>query len=270
MSTQIHPTAVVAASAELGEGVIIGPYAIIEENVIIGARTRIDAHAKLNSFVRMGEDNHIYSYACVGGEPQDLKYHGEESWLEIGNRNRIREFSTLNRGTEAGGGVTRIGDNGLFMSYCHVAHDCHVGDNVVFSNGATLAGHVEVGDYAILGGLSAVHQFCRVGKHAFLGAMSGMGQDLPPYMLASASKGANSVVYGPNAVGLRRLGASQQLIGALRQSYKTIWLQKIPRQDALAQVTAEFGDFPEIISLVDFLRNAERGFLPGPPESEQE
>ena len=270
MGAQIHPAAIIAPSAEIGDGVTVGPYAVIEENVIIGAGSRIDAHAIIKPFVRMGEDNHIYSHACVGGEPQDLKFHGEESWLEIGNRNRIREFSTMNRGTEAGGGVTRIGDGGLFMAYCHVAHDCRVGDNVVFSNGATLAGHVEVGDYAILGGLSAVHQFCRVGKHAFLGAMSGMGQDLPPYMLASASKGANSVVYGPNAVGLRRLGASQQLIGALRQAYKTIWLQKIPRQDALAQVTAEFGDFPEIADLVDFLRDAERGFLPGPPENERE
>ena len=270
MSTQIHPTAIVHPDAELGEGVVVGPYASIEENVFIGARTRIDAHASIKKFVRMGEDNHIYSHACVGGDPQDLKFHGEESWLELGSRNRVREFSTLNRGTEAGGGLTKIGDDNLFMAYCHVAHDCRVGNSVVFSNAATLAGHVDVDDYAILGGLSAVHQFCRVGKHAFLGAMSGMGQDLPPYMLASASKGVNSVVYGPNAVGLRRLGASQELIAALRQSYRIIWLQKIPRQQALEQVLAEYGNFPEIASLIDFLRTAERGFLPAPAEDQED
>lgn len=269
MSTQIHPTAIVHPDAQLGEGVVVGPYAIIEENVFIGARTRIDAHASIKKFVRMGEDNHIYSHACVGGDPQDLKFHGEESWLELGSRNRVREFSTLNRGTEAGGGLTKIGDDNLFMAYCHVAHDCRVGNSVVFSNAATLAGHVEVGDNAILGGLSAVHQFCRVGHHAFLGGMSGMNQDLPPFMLASASKGANSAVYGPNAVGLRRMGASQELIGALRQAYRIIWLQKIPRQEAIEQVAAEYGNISEIASLVDFLRGAERGFLPAPPEEQE-
>ena len=269
MGTQIHPTAIVHAGAELSEGVIVGPYAIIEEDVIIGAGTRIDAHAKINRFVRLGANNHIYSYACVGGEPQDLKFAGEESWLEMGDNNRVREFSTLNRGTESGGGVTRIGNHGLFMSYCHVAHDCHVGDNVVFSNGATLAGHVHVGDSAILGGLAAVHQFCRVGEHAFLGAMSGISQDLPPFMLASASKGANSVVYGPNVVGLRRMGASQELLGALRQAYKIIWLQKIPRQEAMEQVHNEYGSLPEIAAIVEFLRTSERGIVPGPADEQE-
>ncbi len=270
MSAQIHPTAIIHPNAELGEGVVVGPYVIIEDKVIIGAGTRIDAHATIKTFVRMGEGNHIYSHACVGGEPQDLKFHGEDSWLELGNRNRVREFSTLNRGTEAGGGLTKIGDDNLFMAYCHVAHDCRVGNNVVFSNAATLAGHVEVGDSAILGGLSAVHQFCRVGHNAFLGAMSGMSQDLPPYMLASASKGANSVIYGPNAVGLRRMGASQELIGALRQAYRIIWLQKNPRAEALDQVLREYGDFQEVADLVDFLRSAERGVLPASVEDQED
>ena len=156
------------------------------------------------------------------------------------------------------------------MSYCHVAHDCIVGNGVVFSNGATLAGHVQVGDHAIMGGFSAVHQFCRVGRHAFLGAMSGIGQDLPPFMLASASKGVNSVIYGPNAVGLRRLGASKELIAALRQAYRIIWHQKIPRQEALEDVESLYGHFPELMELVEFLRTAERGFLPGASEEQDQ
>lgn len=270
MGALIHPTAIVDSGAELGVDVVVGPYAIIADNVVIGARTRIDSHAVINTYTRMGEGNHIYPHASIGGEPQDLKFHGEESWLEMGDNNRVREFATLNRGTESGGGITRIGSNNLFMSYCHVAHDCIVGNGVVFSNGATLAGHVQVGDHAIMGGFSAVHQFCRVGRHAFLGAMSGIGQDLPPFMLASASKGVNSVIYGPNAVGLRRLGASKELIAALRQAYRIIWHQKIPRQEALEDVESLYGHFPELMELVEFLRTAERGFLPGASEEQDQ
>ena len=166
---QIHPTAFVAPTAQLGEDVVIGPCAVIEDDVIIGARTRIDAFASIKRYTTMGEDNHVYSYAAVGGEPQDLKFHGEKSQLVIGNRNNIREFTTLHRGTESGGGITRVGDNNLLMAYVHVAHDCTVMNNVVMSNNATLAGHCFVDDNAIIGGLSAVHQFVRVGTHAFVG-----------------------------------------------------------------------------------------------------
>lgn len=270
MSAQIHPTAIVDPGAEIGDEVVVGPYAIVADKVVIGAGSRIDSHAIINMYTRMGAGNHIYPHASIGGEPQDLKFSGEESWLEMGDNNRVREFATLNRGTEAGGGLTRIGSNNLFMSYSHVAHDCIVGDHVVFSNSATVAGHVQVGDYAILGGFAAVHQFCRVGRHAFLGAMSGMGQDLPPFMLASASKGVSSVVYGPNAVGLRRIGASKELIAALRQAYRIIWQQKIPRQEAMEDVESLYGHFPELMELVEFLRTAERGFLPGASEGPEQ
>lgn len=258
MSAQVHPSAFVHPSAQLGEGIVIGPCAVVEEDVVIGDRTRLDAFATVKRYTRMGSDNHVHSYACVGGEPQDLKYAGEVSWLEIGNGNNIREFSTLHRGTEGGGGCTRIGDNNLFMAYTHVAHDCVVGNNVVMSNNATLAGHVTVGDFVIISGLSAVHQFTRLGQHSFVAGMSGLPQDLPPFMLAVGSRAA---VHGPNLVGLRRMHASRELIAALKNAFRLIWLSETPRKEALEQLEYEFGNFPEILDLVAFIRGSERGIL---------
>ena len=170
-SQQVHPTAIVHANAQIGKDVEIGPYAIIEEHVVIGDRCRIDAHAVIKDYTRMGVGNHIHSHALVGGEPQDLKFQGEVTWLELGDDNRIREFATLHRGTEGGGGITRIGSRNLRMAYTHIAHDCQLGNDIVMSNGATLGGHVRVDDFAIIGGLSAVHQFGHVGTHAFVGGM---------------------------------------------------------------------------------------------------
>lgn len=178
-SQQVHPTAIVHANAQIGKDVEIGPYAIIEEHVVIGDRCRIDAHAVIKDYTRMGVGNHIHSHALVGGEPQDLKFQGEVTWLELGDDNRIREFATLHRGTEGGGGITRIGSRNLCMAYTHIAHDCQLGNDIVMSNGATLGGHVRVDDFAIIGGLSAVHQFGHVGTHAFVGGMTGVAQDLP-------------------------------------------------------------------------------------------
>lgn len=258
MATEIHPSAFVAPGAELGEGVVVGPCAVIEDNVIIGDGTRIDAFASVKQFTRMGKNNRIYSYAAVGGEPQDLKFNGEESWLEIGDSNNIREFSTLHRGTEQGGGKTVIGSGNLLMAYTHVAHDCILSDNIIMSNNATLAGHVEVGSHAIIAGLSAAHQFVRIGEHAFVGGMTGIGQDLPPYMLASGNRGS---VRGPNLVGLRRLKASRELIRALKNAYKLIWHSSTPRKEALEQLEYEFGNFPEVIDFVEFVRKSDRGIL---------
>lgn len=258
MATQIHPSAFVSDKAELGENVTVGPCAVIEDDVIIGDGCRIDAFASVKQFTRMGADNHIYSYAHVGGEPQDLKFHGEESWLELGDRNRIREFATLHRGTEGGGGLTRIGNDNLLMAYTHVAHDCLVDDGVVMSNGATLAGHVQVGEYAIIAGLSAVHQFVRVGRNAFVGGMTGISQDLPPYMLAVGNRAG---VHGPNLVGLRRLKASKELIQGLKTAYRLLWHSKTPRKEALEQLEYELGEHPEILNFVEFVRKAERGIL---------
>ncbi|MFV0422912.1 acyl-ACP--UDP-N-acetylglucosamine O-acyltransferase [Oleidesulfovibrio sp.] len=258
MATNIHPSAFVDEKAQLGSDVVIGPCAVVEANTIIGDRCRIDAFASVKEFTRMGCDNHIYSYAAVGGEPQDLKFAGEESWLVLGDRNRVREFATLNRGTEGGGGKTVIGDDNLLMAYTHVAHDCHVKNGVIMSNGATLAGHVTVEDHAILAGLSAVHQFVRIGRNAFVGGMSGISQDLPPFMLAVGNRAG---VHGPNLVGLRRMKASRDLIAAFKSAYRLVWNSDTPRKEALEQLEYEYGMFPELIDFVEFIRASERGIL---------
>lgn len=258
MASQIHPSAFVDPKAEVGEGVVIGPCAVIEADTVVGDRCRIDAFASVKQYTRMGTDNHLHSYACIGGEPQDLKFRGEVSWLELGNGNSIREFSTLHRGTEGGGGVTRIGDNNLCMAYTHVAHDCQLGSHIVMSNGATLAGHVTVGDHAILAGLCAVHQFVRIGHHAFVGGMSGIPQDLPPFMLAVGNRAS---VHGPNLVGLRRMNASRELIAAFKNAFRLLWHSETPRREALEQLEYEFGNYAEILSFVAFIRASERGIL---------
>lgn len=258
MATNIHPSAFVDEKAQLGADVVVGPCAVVEANTIIGDRCRIDAFASVKEYTRMGCDNHIYSYAAVGGEPQDLKFNGEESWLVMGDRNRVREFATLNRGTEGGGGQTVIGDDNLLMAYTHVAHDCHVKNGIIMSNGATLAGHVTVEDHAILAGLSAVHQFVRIGRNAFVGGMSGISQDLPPFMLAVGNRAG---VHGPNLVGLRRMKASRELISAFKSAYRLIWNSDTPRKEALEQLEYEYGTFPELIDFVEFIRASERGIL---------
>lgn len=267
MATVVHPSAFVAPSAELGEGVVVGPCAVIEDSVVIGDECRIDAFASVKEFTRMGARNHVYSYAHVGGEPQDLKFHGEESWLIIGNDNRIREFSTMHRGTEGGGGRTVIGDNNLFMAYTHIAHDCHVGNHVIMSNCATLAGHVDIADYAILGGLSAVHQFTRIGTGAFLGGTSSISQDLPPFMLAVGNRGG---VHSPNLVGLRRHHASPEVIAGLKNAYKLLWQSDMPRKEALELLLNEYGEYKEIQLFVEFVKSSQRGIVPAAQESAQD
>lgn len=255
----IHPTAIVDPGAELGRNVVVGPFAIIEDAVRIGDDCRIDAHAIIKSNTRLGARNHVHSYALLGGDPQDLKYHGEESWLEIGDDNRIREFATLHRGTEGGGGVTRVGNGNLLMAYTHVAHDCQLGSGIVMSNNATLAGHVTVGDGAIIGGLSAVHQFVRIGVHAFVGGVTGVPQDVPPWMLVAGSRGA---VHGPNIVGLRRAGASREVVAALKYAFRTLWWSGLLREDALNTILAEHGNLKEVAEFVEFVRTSQRGICP--------
>lgn len=259
MATNVHPTALVSPKAELGENVTIGHCAVVEDNVVIGDYSRVEPFASVKAHTRMGRSNVIHSYAMVGGIPQDLKFHGEESWLELGDSNNVREFATVHRGTDGGGGVTRIGSNNLFMAYTHIAHDCQLGSHIIMSNNAALAGHVIVGDGAILGGLSAVHQFCRIGTHAFVGGMSGIGMDVPPYMLAS---GHRADLHGPNLVGLRRMQTSRETLAVIRSVYRTIWLSGIPRQEALDQVKKEHGSVPEVRTIVEFIQSAERGVLP--------
>ncbi len=258
MPVTIHPTAIVHPNALLGEDVSVGPYAIIEEDVVLGDRCRVDAAAQIKRYTTLGADNHIHSMACVGGEPQDLKFRGEKTTLVIGDHNRIREFSTIHRGTEGGGGVTRIGSGNLIMAYAHIAHDCQVGDNNVFSNAATLAGHVVVGNYAVMGGLSAAHQFVRIGDYAFIGGKSGVAQDVPPFMLAV---GERATLHGLNLVGLRRHGFSAEEITALKAAYRILWRSHKERTEALQQVETEFGHIAPVMELLRFLRESTRGTI---------
>ena len=255
----IHPSAFVDSGAMLGEDVVVGPCALIESDVVIGARTRIDAFASVKRYTMLGKDNHVHSYALVGGEPQDLKFHGEVTRLVIGDSNNIREFSTIHRGTENGAGETCIGSHNLIMAYVHVAHDCVVGNHIVMSNNATLAGHCVVEDHAIIGGLSAVHQFVRIGKHAFVGGCSGIDQDLPPWMLAVGNR---ATVRSPNIVGLRRFKAPLELLSAFKQAFRLTWFSGQPRPDALMQLEAECGHFSEIMDFLNFVRASTRGILP--------
>ncbi len=258
--SNIHPSAFISSSAKIGADVTIGPCVQIEDDVIIGDNCKIDAFASIKQYTCMGKNNHIHSYALVGGLPQDLKFHGEKSELIIGDNNNIREFATIHRGTESGALVTRIGSNNLIMAYCHVAHDCVLADNIVMSNNATLAGHCEVSEGAILGGLSAVHQFTRVGAYSFLGGASGIAQDLPPYMLAVGNR---ATVQSPNIVGLRKKKASRELFSAFKQAYKLTWYSGMPRADAMIQLEAEYGHLPEIMHYIEFIRTSQRGILPG-------
>ena len=256
MGVDIHPSAVVHPGAQLGKNVSIGPFCLIDDQTIIGDGTQIDAHSQIKSFTRLGTDNHVHSYASLGDAPQDLKYRGEDTWLEIGDRNRIREFTTLNRGTVEGGGKTLIGSDCFIMAYAHIAHDCILGDGVILANAATLAGHVHVGKRAVIGGLSAVHQFARIGEFAFIGGKTGVAQDVPPYMLAS---GERAKLHGPNVIGLRRSGFSQEDISALKKAYRIIWRGGHRKEAAMEMVEQEFGSLPSIKVLLEFLRTSNRG-----------
>jgi UDP-N-acetylglucosamine acyltransferase len=256
MATSIHPSALVDPGAQLGHDVHVGPFCVIDADVIIGDRTKVDAHARIHRHTRLGADNHIYSFAFVGGDPQHLKYLGEPTLLEIGDRNLIREYTTLHRGTVSGGGATRIGSDCLFMAYAHVAHDCVVGDNVIMANAATLGGHVQVGSKAVLGGLCAVHQFARVGEYAFVGGKAGISLDIPPYMITT---GTPAKLYGPNVIGMKRQGFSAEAVSNIEKAYKLIWRSGKKRQDAITEVGLACPDSPEVSILLDFLQTTTRG-----------
>jgi len=258
MSTEIHPTAVLDKGAELGENVTVGPYAVIHGKTFIGDDCRIESFAQIKSGTRIGKNNFIDSYACIGGDPQDLKYKGEETVLNIGNHNIIREYVTINRGTSGGGGVTNIGSNCLIMAYAHIAHDCQLSDEVILANAATLAGHVIIKEKAVVGGLSAVHQFVRIGEYAYIGGMTGVGQDVPPYMMVAGERGW---LHGLNFIGLKRWGFQKERIFDLKQAYKLIWRSGLKKDHALDRALEDLGHKPEVKTLVDFLRTSERGVI---------
>jgi UDP-N-acetylglucosamine acyltransferase len=252
----VHSTALIHPGARLADDAVIGPYAIIGEHVVVGARTRIDGHVMVEGRTTIGDDCHIYPFCSIGQPPQDLKYAGEPTRLVVGNHNVCREYVTLNLGTASGGGVTTIGDHNFFMAYVHVAHDCHIGHHTVLANAATLAGHIAVGDWATVGGLVGVHQFVRIGAHAMIGGCSGLGQDVPPYLIAA---GRPATLFGLNAIGLKRRGFTDEQIQALKQAYQMLFRSKLKRKEAIKEATAKWGAIPAVMTLIQFIEQSERG-----------
>jgi UDP-N-acetylglucosamine acyltransferase len=252
----IHPTAVVDPAAQIGDGVTIGPYAIVGAGVTIGADTGIGPHVVLEGITTIGARCRFTGQSSIGTPPQDLKYQGGPTRLEIGDDNIVREFVTINRATEHGGGVTRVGNHGMFMAYAHVAHDCIIGDHVVMANAATLAGHVTIEDHAIVGGLVAIHQFVRIGESAILGGGAMVTLDIAPYCMAAGDRAA---LQGLNLIGIKRRGFSTQTIQALRAAYRTIFRSGLRLADALDALRADAADEPRIAHLVRFIEGSQRG-----------
>ena len=254
----IHPAAIVDSNARLGKNVSVGAYSIIGEHVEIGDDSWIGPHVVINGHTRIGQGNRIFQFSSIGEMPQDKKYAGEPTRLEIGDRNTIREFCTFNCGTAQDAGATRVGSDNWIMAYVHIAHDCHVGDNTIFANNAQLAGHVHVGDFAILGGFTVVHQFVRIGAHSITAMGSILLQDLPPYVTAA---GNTAKPYGINSEGLKRRGFSAEAIAALKRAYKQVYRTGATLDEARARIAEEAADQPAVALLADFLAEPGRGIV---------
>ena len=259
MANGIHETAIVSPGANIGEGVVIGPYSIVGDKVTLGKNVVVSSHATIDGDTTLGDDCRVFPYASIGSKSQDLKDISEGGTLIIGKGNTFREFVTINSGTQEGGGLTQIGDNNFFMAYTHVAHDCRLGNLVVMANVATLAGHVTVEDHVILGGLVAVHQFSKIGKHAFIGGGTMVQMDIAPFMSATHDIGRGAKLMGPNVIGLERRGFGPDSIKALKGAYKIIWRSKKLLEEALAETESKFGDSEDVRYLIDFIRSSERG-----------
>lgn len=255
----IHPTAIVDPQARIAESAEIGPYCIIGSHVHIGARTRLMAHVYMEGATMIGEDNIFYPYSTVGVASQDLKYQGEPSETRIGSHNKIREFVTIHRGTEAGGLITEIGDDNLLMAYVHIAHDVRVGSHIVLGNSVTFAGHVVVEDWAVIEAFSGVHQFCRVGRHAFVGGYSVITRDVLPFSLTVSPR--DSRVFGENKVGLERRGVSKEAIENLHKAFRLLTKSGLNTRQAVERISAEVEIGPEIEELLAFIAASERGFV---------
>ena len=252
----IHPTAIVDPKAELDANVEIGPYSIVAGNVSIGSGTVISPHAMIEPYTSIGPDCVIYQYASVGAAPQAIKFKGEITYLKIGRGTTVREFVTINRGTEFGGGVTEVGENNLLMAYSHVAHDCKTGRDVILANNATLAGHIIIGDYVTVGGLTAIHQFVKIGDYAYIGGKSAVAKDIPPYVIASGDRAS---LHGLNKIGLKRHGIGDNNLRALKKAYRIIFRIGITTKEALQRVQAEVEQIPEVVNLIEFIKSSERG-----------
>jgi len=252
----IHPTAIVDKTARIGKNVQIGPYAVVEADTVIEEDCKIGNFATVGQYTHLGAGCTLFPHAVVGTIPQDLKFHGEKTFLEVGSNTTFREFCMINRGTENGGGITKIGSGCLIMAFSHIAHDCIVGDGVIMANGATLAGHIIIEDYAIIGGLSAIHQFARIGKYAMVGGSSGVSQDILPFCLSADPR---ATLYGINKIGLLRHNFTQQQIGNLTKAYRILFLENLPLEEAINKLESLFDD-PNISHLIKFIKTTKRGF----------
>lgn len=257
MTTKIHSTAVVSAAAQLADDVEIGPYAVIGDGVVLGAKTTVGAHASIEGPATFGKGNRIFAHAVLGFEPQDLKYRGEKTRLLVGTGNVFREFSTVHRGTVTGRGETVVGDENYFMAYSHIAHDCQIGSGTVVANYAALAGHVELHDHAVLSAFAGAHQFIRIGKHAFIGAYSALRQDVLPFC---RTEGVEAKTYGLNRIGLKRNGFSEERLRALEKAYRLLVKSKLNTSQALKRILAELPANQDIEYLVRFIQESKRGF----------
>lgn len=254
----IHPLAIVDPKAELGAGVEVEPFSTIQENVKIGDNTIICSHARIVSGTSIGHSCKIFHGAVVGSAPQDLKYEGENSTLEIGNNTTIREYCTLNRGTKNGGMLSKVGDNSLLMAYVHVAHDCIIGNNVILANAIGMAGHINIADNVTIGGICAIHQFVKIGKFAFIGGLARISQDVPPFILTTGEK---MKYYGPNRVGLLRSGFSKERIQIIKRAYNFIYRKKLNLSQAVSAIRQELPINEDVKDILDFIDKSDRGLM---------
>ena len=252
----IHPTAVVEPGAELHPSCAVGPYAVIGPRVRLGEGSSVGAHAVVTGRTTLGRKNRIFPHAVIGEIPQDLKFRGEDSALEIGDGNTFREFTTVNLGTAGGGGVTRIGSGGLFMAYSHVGHDCLIGDGAIIANGVALAGHITIEDHVHISGLAAAHQFVRIGRLAFVSGLTGLVMDVAPYCTVA---GGRAELAGLNLVGLQRAGMTEEQVGRVKQLYKIFFRSNLQAAEALAQLKAELAGHPEVDHFIAFVEGSRRG-----------
>lgn len=252
----IHPTAIIDPKADIDSNVEIGPYSIIEANVQIGSGTIVGPHVVIQSHVTIGPDCHIFQYASIGAVPQAIKFKGEKTILKIGQGTIVREFVTINRGTEFGGGITEVGEENFLMAYVHIAHDCKTGRRVILANNATLAGHIIIEDFVTIGGLVAIHQFVRVGNYAYIGGKSAVVKDIPPYVIAA---GDRAKLHGLNSVGLKRQGFSQDTLSLLKKTYRILFRIGLTLNEAIERVKAEVDQVPEVVNLIKFIKSSQRG-----------
>lgn len=258
MSATIHETAIVHPDAKIGDDCYIGPYCTVGGEVSLGSSVRLDSHVVVDGRTSIGDETHVFPFVSIGLGPQDLKYAGEPTETVIGERNVIREFVTIHRGTIGGGGVTRIGDGNLLMAQAHVAHDCQVGNEIIMANAATLAGHVEIADRASVGAYSGVHQFCRVGREAFIGGYSVVVKDAPPFAIV---QGNHAKCYGLNKVGAKRRGYSRETIDKLNHAFHLLLSSKLNTTQAVERIESEITDCPEVSLLLEFITSSKRGVI---------